>query len=189
MIEVRPMKAIKQISRWIDTVVDWIGRVSAFLVLLTLAVILCEVVMRRFFHRPQIWTMDMICMSFGCYVILIAAYGFQKKTFVAVDVLFARFPAVVQHILHLITYVVFMVPFIFVLVPESFRFFQRSFVSRETAYSVWAPPVWPVKLCLAIGMLLLSLQGLSEILKHVAWLGEYFKNGRALTAEEKEAEA
>lgn len=182
------MKAIKQVCRYIDTVVDWIGRVSAFGVLITLGVILYEVIMRRFFHRPQIWTMDMICMSFGCYVILIAAYGFQKKTFVAVDVLYARFSELVQHILHIVTYLFFMVPFIFVLVPESFRFFQRSFTSGETAYSVWAPPVWPVKLCLAVGLLLLSVQGISEILKHVAWLGDYFA-ARENPPKEKEADA
>lgn len=177
------MKAAKRICNCIDTVIDWIGRISAFAVLITLGVIICEVILRRFFHSPQIWTMDMICMSFGCYIILIAAYGFQQKTFVAVDVLYARFSHLVQHILHIITYLLYMVPFIFVLVPESFRFFLRSFQSGETAYSVWAPPVWPVKLCLALGLLLLAIQGVSELLKHVVWLGEYFANGRKEPAE------
>jgi len=181
------MNALKQICKAIDTAIDWIGRISAFSVLITLGVILYEVIMRRFFHRPQIWTMDMICMSFGCYVILIAAYGFQKKTFVAVDILFARLSDVVQHILHLVTYLLFMVPFVLVLTPESFRFFQRSLSSGETAYSVWAPPVWPVKFCLAIGLLMLSIQGISEILKQIIWLVEYYTNHSS--TEQKEAKA
>ena len=123
--------------------------------------------MRRLLHSPQIWTQDSICMRFGCYIILVCAYGFQKKAFVAVDVLYARLKPLAQNILHLITYIIFLVPFAFVLVPESFGFFLKAFVTGEKGYSVWAPPTWPVKLCLFLGITLLALQGLSEMIKCV----------------------
>ena len=116
------MKVIKRICDVIDLVNDWIGRIASFAVLGILAVIVTEVVLRRLFHSPQIWTMDVICMTFGCYIIMVCAYGFQKKAFVAVDVLYARLKPLAQNILHLITYLVFFVPFVFVLVPESFGF-------------------------------------------------------------------
>lgn len=154
------MKVIKRICDTIDLVNDWIGRIASFAVLGILAVIVTEVVLRRLFHSPQIWTMDVICMTFGCYIIMVCAYGFQKKAFVAVDVLYARLKPLAQNILHLITYLVFFVPFVFVLVPESFGFFIRSYVSGERGYSVWAPPAWPVKLALFVGMTLLALQGI-----------------------------
>ena len=153
------MKVIKRICDTIDLVNDWIGRIASFAVLGILAVIVTEVVLRRLFHSPQIWTMDVICMTFGCYIIMVCAYGFQKKAFVAVDVLYARLKPLAQNILHLITYLVF--------VPESFGFFIRSYVSGERGYSVWAPPAWPVKLALFVGMTLLALQGISEMLKCV----------------------
>ena len=44
--------------------------------------------------------------TFGCYIIMVCAYGFQKKAFVAVDVLYARLKPLAQNILHLITYLV-----------------------------------------------------------------------------------
>ena len=158
------MKVIKRICDTIDLVNDWIGRIASFAVLGILAVIVTEVVLRRLFHSPQIWTMDVICMTFGCYIIMVCAYGFQKKAFVAVDVLYARLKPLAQNILHLITYLVFFVPFVFALVPQSFI---RSYVSGERGYSVWAPPAWPVKLALFVGMTLLALQGISEMLKCV----------------------
>ncbi|MCF2671484.1 TRAP transporter small permease subunit [Butyricicoccus pullicaecorum] len=182
------MKAAKCISKWIDTVNDWIGRICAFAVLSTFGVIICEVVLRRLFHNPQIWTMDMICMTFGCYIILICAYGFQKKAFVAVDVLYARLPTLGQHILHICTYLCFMVPFLFVLVPESWRFFYRAYVSGEKGYSVWAPPTWPVKLCLFIGLVLMCVQGVSEILKHIIAIGELRTSGGASLTESEAKE-
>ena len=151
------MKVIKRICDVIDLVNDWIGRIASFAVLGILAVIVTEVVLRRLFHSPQIWTMDVICMTFGCYIIMVCAYGFQKKAFVAVDVLYARLKPLAQNILHLITYLVF---------------FLRSYTTGERGYSVWAPPAWPVKLALFVGMTLLALQGISEMLKCVRGIGE-----------------
>ena len=127
------MKVIKRICDVIDLVNDWIGRIASFAVLGILAVIVTEVVLRRLFHSPQIWTMDVICMTFGCYIIMVCAYGFQKKAFVAVDVLYARLKPLTQHILHLITYVIFMVPFVFVLVPESWGFSCAPFCRASAA--------------------------------------------------------
>lgn len=83
------MKVIKGICNGIDKFNDILGRVFSVLVLGILGVILCEVVLRRIFNRPQIWTQDLTVMLFACYIILICAYGFQKKAFVAVDVIFA----------------------------------------------------------------------------------------------------
>lgn len=174
------MKIIKRICDVIDFVNDWIGRISSFAVLGILAVIVIEVILRRLFHSPQIWSMDVICMTFGCYIIMVCAYGFQQKAFVAVDVLYARFSPLVQNILHLITYGIFLVPFVFVLVPESMQFFLKSFLSGERGYSVWAPPVWPVKLALFIGLSLLALQGISEMLKCVQGIYDALQT-RALT--------
>ena len=84
------MKVIKRICDVLDIVNDWIGRNASFAVLGILAVIVTEVVLRRLFHSPQIWTMDVICMTFGCYIIMVCAYGVLKKACVAVDVLYAR---------------------------------------------------------------------------------------------------
>ena len=119
------MKVIKRICDVIDLVNDWIGRIASFAVLGILAVIVTEVVLRRLFHSPQIWTMDVICMTFGCYIIMVCAYGFQKKAFVAVDVLYARLKPLAQNILHLITYLVFFVP----VVEPIFSPILRSFAA------------------------------------------------------------
>ena len=161
------MKVINRICDTIDRVNDWLGKIFSFAVLGILAVIMCEVVLRRIFNRPQIWTNDATVMLFACYIILICAYGFQKKAFVAVDVLFARLPMMAQYILHLITYTVFLVPFMVGLLPKSWAFFVKSYVLGEKGYSVWAPPIWPVKLCLFVGLLLLTIQSVSEMLKQV----------------------
>ena len=161
------MKVINAICKGIDKVNDILGQVFSVLSLGILAVIIIEVVLRRLFNSPQIWTQDLIVMLFACYIILICAYGFQKKAFVAVDVLFAQLPKLAQHILHLVTYVIFLVPFVFALLPVSWSFFLKAYTTGEQTYSVWAAPTWPVKLCLFVGLLLMAVQSVSEILKQV----------------------
>lgn len=171
------MKAIKTICKIIDTFTEWTGRAFAFISLLTMGVIIFEVFMRRILNSPQIWTMDMIVMSFACYVVLISAFGFLRKSFVAVDVVYGALPALARHILHIVTYLIFFVPFTFELVPVAYSFFIRAYTTHELGYSVWQPVTWPVRLAMFIGLLFLAIQGVSEILKHLDWVIEYFRNG------------
>ena len=166
------MKVINAICKGIDKVNDILGQVFSVLSLGILAVIIIEVVLRRLFNSPQIWTQDLIVMLFASYIILICAYGFQKKAFVAVDVVFAMFKPLTQYILHLVTYLLFLVPFVGGMLPVSWAFFRKAFVNHELIYSVWEAPTWPVKLCLFVGLLLLTIQSVSEILKQVQGIVE-----------------
>ena len=183
------MKIVKGICKGIDKVNDVLGNIFSVLVLGILAVIICEVVLRRLFNSPQIWTQDLIVMLFAAYIILISAYGFQKKAFVAVDVVFAMLPKLVQHILHVVTYVCFLVPFVFWILPKTWAFFLKAYTTKELTYSVWAAPTWPVKLCLFVGMLLLAVQSVSEILKEIVAAVETVQSRKALPSDGKEDQA
>lgn len=166
------MKALKKICKGIDTLNDFLGKVFSLIVIGVLVVILIEVFMRRLLNRPQIWTQDLIVMFFACYIILIAAYGFLKGAFVCVDLLFDKLPKRGQYIMHLVTYCIFFVPFVYPMIPKAEAFFVKSFISKETAYSVWAPVLWPEKLCFFIGLTLLGIQGISQILKQIIGIVE-----------------
>lgn len=184
------MKLIKGICKVIDKINDVLGNIFSVLVLGVLGVIMCEVVMRRIFNRPQIWTQELTVMLFACYTILICAYGFQKKAFVAVDVVFAKFPMTAQYIIHLITYFVFLVPFVFWITPKTWNYFMRAYQSHEMRYSVWQVPTWPVKFCFFLGFALLAAQAVSEMLKQVTGLVDYLrekKAGKALPSGGEEA--
>lgn len=183
------MKVIKGICKGIDKVNSILGQIFSVLVLGILVVILIEVVLRRIFNSPQIWTQDLIVMLFAAYIVLISAFGFLSKSYVAVDVVFAMFPKLVQHILHVVTYFIFLVPFVFWILPKTWNFFLKAYTTNELTYSVWAAPTWPVKFCFFLGILLLAVQTVSEILKEVIAAVEEAKNKKALPADGKEAQA
>ncbi len=172
------MNILKRICRVVDTVIDGISRVISFLVLAVVAIIMCEVILRRIFGLPQIWTTDLITMLFGCYTVMILAFGLQHNTFVCVDLIVERMKSITRHWIALITAILFQLPFAYFLIPRSWTFFYRSLSTGERGYSVWAPPIWPVKLCLFIGMVLLGIQILNELLKQILWLLTYYKSGK-----------
>lgn len=150
----------------------------SFIVLATVAAILCEVIMRKVFNQPQIWTNDIIMYTFGAYAILVCAYGFLNKSYVRVDILVNKLPKIAEHIIHLVTYFIFMWPILFWVCYRSFPFFLKSYSINERNYSVWQPILWPVKLIFCIGMVLLNIQAVSETLKEVLWIYDYYRNGK-----------
>ncbi len=180
------MSVIKGICKAIDTVNDYLGRVFSVLVLGILGVILIEVFMRRLLSRPQIWTQELMIAIFACYIVLICAYGFQKKAFVAVDVFFNMLPKAYQYLLHMITYILFLVPMIVMIIPRTWNFFLKAYTTGEKSYSVWAEPTWPVKLCFFVGFLLLGIQSVSEILKQLIGFVETLQEEKASPADKKE---
>lgn len=178
------MNALKTISKTIDTIIDRIGQVLAYGVLIILVVITFEVVSRRIFNSPTIWAFEVIVMVFAAYVVLVSAYGLQKGSFVCVDVFSAKLSPVASRIAMLITYIIFFLPFVIGILPASFQFFWKSFSTDEHSWSQWAPVVWPVKLALFLGLLMLLAQGISEMIKSVVWLIEY-KNSTNENIEEE----
>lgn len=172
------MDLIRKLCTAIDTMTEATGRIFAFLVLATQFTVLFEVVARKVFNHPQIWTMDIILYTYGMYFILALAYGFLHKSYVRVDILSSTWPPIVEHIVHLVTYLFFMWPFVFWVMYRSFAFAAKSIAISEKNYSVWLPPLWPVKIVFVVGLVLLNIQALSESLKEVLWIYEYFKNGK-----------
>ena len=165
------MNIVKTLCNVIDTINRRLGVLFSFLSLGILAVIVCEVFLRRVFNMPQIWTQDMTIIPFVC-----------------VDVIFAKLPKIAQYILHIVTYLVYMVPFLFLILPKSLSFFTKAFLTGEKMYSTWQPPVWPMKLCLFIGLLLLAIPGLSEILKQLIGLINALQARKNPPLEQKEAQ-
>ena len=163
---------LRQLSRIIDTVNDKIGLFIAFLAIPIVFCIMYEVISRRIFNAPTLWAYEMIVMCFGVYIILTPGYGLLKGSMVCVDILSKRFRPKTAHIVLLISYLLFFVPFVVCLLPATYTFANTSWLQREMSWSPWSPPVYPLKICIAIGWLLLSLQGISEMSKSIVALME-----------------
>jgi TRAP-type mannitol/chloroaromatic compound transport system permease small subunit len=176
------MNAIAKITKAIDRTSDAVGKAAMYLSMLLLGVIVFEVVSRRFFNAPTIWTYEASTMIFGAFIMFIMPYGLLHKVNVSVDVITRKFSFKTRRIIDLVTYFVFFFPFVLILLYIGGQFALSSWEVRETSWSNWKPPLYYIKACIPLAAFLTFLQGVSEMLKRVMLLA----GGAA--AESQEAE-
>lgn len=166
------MKVLRGIIKGIDKLNTFVGNLMGYFTLIIMAAIIFEVVSRRFFNSPTIWAYETICMVFGAFIVLIPGYGLLQGGMVNVDLLSSKLSPKASHVMVIITYLVMFLPFVGGIIPAAVQFAAQAWAAKEHSWSQWAPPVYPLKTCIAIGFSLLFLQGVSQVLKSVIWLIE-----------------
>lgn len=164
------MKALKKISGFIDRVNDCVGKISAFAVLLLMLFVVFEVVSRRFFNAPTIWSFEVVTMLYGFFIIMVAGFGLLHGSIVCIDIFSAKLSPKKQHILSICMYILFFFPFVTLIIPAAVNFAVTSWGMHESSWSQWAPPVYPIKTVIPVAFIFLWLQGLSEVIKSILFL-------------------
>ena len=176
------MRVLRKISGTIDKVNGFIGRLCSWALIPLMVVILIEVIMRKI-GAATIWGYETICFIYGFLIITVSAYGLLTGNVVKVELLIDKFSHKTRCILSLVTYVIFFFVFVTAMIPATWANFYTAFSGGTKSWSAWAPILWPWKLAMPISMVLLWLQGTSEVLKSILWL---YDNRRGLEQREEE---
>ena len=150
---------MKKFLKFIDRMNELIGKAISYLILILVGVIVYEIVARYFFNSPTIWAHEISQMVYGAYVILLGGYLQQRKGHVNVDILYLRFKPRTRAIIDLFTWLLFFA-FCGVILVKGGEMAWDSFLYREADSTVFAPPIYPLKMLIPLGGLLLLLQGL-----------------------------
>ena len=160
-----------KLAATIDSFNARIGAIVAYLVYVVMAIIGYEVVMRTFFNKPTAWVHDLSGWLLVFYVFLGGAWALQRGYFVRVDVAYMHFPPRLQAAIDLFVATGLMALFAWVMITRGFEFGLRSYNLGETsANGSWEGRVWPAKLIMPVGMILLSLAWLSRAIRAAARL-------------------
>lgn len=160
------------IAKAIDTLNEMLGRVIAPLIAIVTLVVLYDIALRLFTGRPSDWAFDITKMLFGAHFMLMAAYGLRHHAHVEVDVLKRLLSRRKQAVLELLGYLIFFVPFIWMLLTFGWAFFYRAVSRGETTYGMMAIPVAPVKSVIVIGAVCILLQSIAIVIRAVKQLRE-----------------
>jgi TRAP-type mannitol/chloroaromatic compound transport system permease small subunit len=157
--------SIQAFTKTCDSVSEWTGRSVSWLIWPVMVLCVYEVITRRFFGSPHIWTYDVTNTFYGAHFMILAAYTLLYRGHVSIDIVVIRFSPRTQLILSVINYLIFFFPFILVLL----------YVGTDSAISSWGfwektsiglPLIYPIMKTLApLTALLLLIQGLSEFAK------------------------
>ncbi|CAM5200137.1 TRAP transporter small permease protein OS=Castellaniella defragrans OX=75697 GN=HNR28_002596 PE=3 SV=1 [Castellaniella defragrans] len=118
-----------------------------------------EVFARYVFAAPTVWAFDIAYMSNGAVFLLGMAYVLREDAHIRIDVLRNRLPAWFNHGVQGIAYLLILAPFFGTLSWVAASHAWRAWVRHEVeTVSPWAPLMWPFYLCIAIGLIAMTLQ-------------------------------
>lgn len=152
--------------RRIDLLAEWTGRVCSWLVVVLIVAVVYEVISRYAFGRPTIWAYDMSWMTYGAMFMLCVGYTFYCRGHIRTDFFYnswsPRVQGLVDGLLHLF---IFFPAMIFFFWAQSTMAFESWRIGERSFYSPWQPIMWPLKIILSLSVLLVLIQGVSELLK------------------------
>jgi TRAP-type mannitol/chloroaromatic compound transport system permease small subunit len=148
------------VTTWLN---ERLGRwFISYLAFVMFLLLLLEVVARYVFSAPTVWATELTQMLFGAYVMLSGGYLLAHQRHVSVDIFHARFSPKKKAAVDVITSVLFFM-FMLVLLKEGWTMAEEAISRLETSHSAWNPPIWPLKLTIPIGTVLLLLQGVVKL--------------------------
>ena len=148
----------------ITTLNRWIFQATVWLMAIVVPVMLYEVAARYFFDAPTVWGMELAVLLFGPYFLLGGPYLLHLKGHVALDVARQRLSPAWQRRLDLVNFPI-IVLFCAILLYFSAPAAYSAFTYRETSFSAWNPPIWPVKAAVPLALALMLLQAVVEFFR------------------------
>lgn len=160
------------IEKSINGLNEKVGYYTAFLVIPLVLVVAYEVFMRYAFNAPTVWVFEATTLLYGTHFMLGIAYTYKHDGHVAIDVFEARLPEKPRTILRLIIGLLLFLPTVGMLSIWSVIYASDSWGNWERASTSWAPPLYPFKTLMAIGFILLFLQGVAKLIQDFRSLKE-----------------
>ncbi len=180
------------LSRAIDTFNEKIAGAVSWALLA--AVIICAVnaLVRYIFKMSSNSWLEIQWYLFAAVFLLASAHTLKRDEHVRIDVITGHFSKRTQVWIDLVGYLVFLLPVCAVIFYYGIPFALYSIRTGEMSSSAGGLIVWPAKLLVPIGFSLLILQGISEIIKRIAFLtgrSDGHEFARHVTTPEEEIEA
>jgi TRAP-type mannitol/chloroaromatic compound transport system permease small subunit len=149
----------------IDAINEKVGVTTSLLAVPLVAVVVYEVIMRYCFDAPTSWGFELTTFLYGAHFILGFGYCHKHDGHVAIDVFEARLPQRPRTLLRIVTNLVIFLPVVGLFSVWSIKYAITSWSLWERASSSWGPPIYPWKTLMAIGFVLLLLQGVAKLIQ------------------------
>jgi TRAP-type mannitol/chloroaromatic compound transport system permease small subunit len=164
------MQALLSISRLIDAINDRIGRLMMWFVLAATLISAINAIIRKVFGTSSNAWLEVQWYLFAAVFLLGGGYAFLRNAHVRIDFLSSKFSARTRNWVDIVGIVVFLAPLCLLLIVEGWPVFARAWASGEMSSNAGGLIRWPVYLLIPLGFAILLLQGVSEIIKRVAFL-------------------
>jgi len=164
------MKVLLAVSRAIDAVNEHIGRVVYWCVLAAVLVSAGNAIVRYSLNMSSNAWLEIQWYLFAAVFLLCSGYTFLHNEHIRIDVVSGHLSRRAQTWIDVFGTIFFMLPVTGFIVWLSWPIFVNAWVSGEISGSAGGLVRWPVRLLVPLGFFLLFAQGLSELIKRIAFL-------------------
>lgn len=162
------MQALLTVSRAIDAVNERVGRALIWLVLLMVLISAGNATSRYLFNLASNAWLELQWYLFAAVFLGCAGYTLLHNDHIRIDVISSRLSKRTQIWIDIFGTVVFLLPVSLYILWLSWEPFVNAWVTGEVSNNAGGLIRWPARLMIPVGFLLLTLQGLSELIKRVA---------------------
>jgi TRAP-type mannitol/chloroaromatic compound transport system permease small subunit len=156
------MRILQAVSRWIDTLNQWVGRGVAWVTLGLVLVVFVDVVLRYLFNMSFVFTQELEWHLFGFIFLIGAGYTLLHDGHVRVDIIYQRLGLKNRAWVNLFGVLFFLIPGCIMVISTSWKFAYNSFSILEGSPDPGGIPFrFLIKGCIPVGFFLLLLQGIS----------------------------
>jgi TRAP-type mannitol/chloroaromatic compound transport system permease small subunit len=164
------LKPLLKLCRAIDAVNDRIGATVLWLVLATTVISAANATVRKAFSYSSNAYLEIQWYLFAAVFLLAAGYTLLKDEHVRIDALSHRWSRRTQVWVDIVGLLVFVLPLCVWVIAISWPIVVRAYVTGEVSTNAGGLIRWPVYALIPAGFVLLFLQGLSELVKRIAFL-------------------
>ena len=164
------MSPLLSISRLIDAVNGRIGRALYWLVLATVLISAANAVVRKAFNYSSNGLLEIQWYLFSAIFLLGAGYTLLRNEHVRIDVIAGRLSTRAQTWIDILGTIFFLLPMAVLIAWLAWPIFVDTYVRHEVSTNAGGLIIWPARLLMPIGFALLALQGVSELIKRIAFL-------------------
>ena len=162
------MSGLLALSRGIDRFNELVGKWVSWLILAAILISAGNAAIRKAFNMSSNAWLELQWYLFGAAWLLAAAYTLKQNEHIRIDIVHGIWSRRVQHWIDLLGHIFFLMPFVLLMIYYFIPYFLVSFENGERSPSAGGLLIWPARLALLAGFLLLAIQGISEIIKKIA---------------------
>jgi TRAP-type mannitol/chloroaromatic compound transport system permease small subunit len=163
------MQSLLKVSRAIDWLSTLVGKWVIWLILASTVISALNAVVRKVFNTSSNAYLEVQWYLFAAAFLLAAAFTLLSGEHVKIDVVYSRLSRRTQNRIDIFGFVFFLLPVCAVILWFAVPFFLQGLRSGEMSSNAGGLIRWPVYLMMPVGFALLLLQGISELIKRIAF--------------------
>ena len=186
------MSSLLSLSRLIDRLNERVGHAFYWLVLVTVLISAANAIVRKVFNYSSNGLLEIQWYFFSAIFLFLAGYTLLRNEHVRIDVISSRLSKRAQTWIDILGTLFFLLPMAILLMWLSWPLFVDAYQRNEVSTNAGGLIIWPARLLVPVGFFLLVAQGVSELIKRIAFLRGLIPDPSekhiAKTAEEELAE-